>query len=458
MTPRLARRLVPLALLALSCAGPSELARRGDAALAGGDPERAFALATRALDRQPGNARALATAAAAARAIADGWERRIRAAAVADTLAAAGQTLEYAAFRARAARYAPVEVAPRWVDDERTLRHAAARIHYARGRAALGAARPKAAGAEFVEVERFVPGYGDVARLSQRAFDGALTRVALLPLRGAPAKTALGREVADAWRGEIARRLEGRRARFTRVVPGEEIERAMTVAELGSLSREDAVRIGRRVGARLVVWGALGGTETDTRTDRFDDLILRRVTEKDERGREVVRWVDVPIQVVARERSVAVDVEYEVISVGEEVAVAGERMRRSLTARTLWTSPVPEGDPDALALASDPLRASDPDRVRRVEARWKAVAGERTSPGELVRGVRGAQGRAAYRRELLQRFHPGAGGPVFLDDLPPAADLALAALVHAWEPLLDDLVRMDAVDEADLLPPAGRRE
>ena len=113
MTPRLARRLVPLALLALSCAGPSELARRGDAALAGGDPERAFALATRALDRQPGNARALATAAAAARAIADGWERRIRAAAVADTLAAAGQTLEYAAFRARAARYAPVEVAPR---------------------------------------------------------------------------------------------------------------------------------------------------------------------------------------------------------------------------------------------------------------------------------------------------------------------------------------------------------
>ncbi len=458
MTVRSARWLVPLALLALSCAGPSQLARRGDAALAEGDAQRAFDLAAKALDKQPGNVRARAIAEAAAREIADDWQRRIRAVAAADTLVAAEQAVEFAAFRARAARYTTAAVDSTWARDERALRHAAARIHYDRGTAALDAGRPKAAVDAFAGVERFVPGYADVARLAQRASDRALTRVAILPLRGTSSQAALGRQVADAWRSAIARRLDERRARFTRVVPAVEIERTMTLDELGRLSREEAIRIGRRLGARRVVWGMLGGSETDTRTDRFDDVVLQRVKEKDEQGHEVERWVDVPMDVVARERTVTVEVEYELISTDEEVTIAREPVRRSLTARTLWTALAPGLDPGAYALVSDPVRKGDPERARRVETRWKAVAGERTALRDVLQGVKSARGRPSYRRDLLPRFYPGASGPVFLDDLPPAEDLAYAALIHAWEPLLDELVRTDALDEPDLVPEGGLEE
>jgi hypothetical protein len=452
MTPRPARWLVPLALLALSCAAPSELARRGEVALNEGDPQRAFDLAAKALDRQPGNARARATAAAAAQALTADWQKRIRAVAAADSVVAAEQVLELAAFRARAAAYAPAAPDSGWALEERTLRGTAARIHYGRGGAALEAERPKAAVAEFAEVERFVPGYADVARLAQRASGRALTRVAFLPLRGSSSKAALGREVADAWRDAVARRLVDRRVRFTRVVSREEVERAMTVAELGRLSREEAVRIGRQVGARLVVWGMLGGVESDTRADRYDDYVQRRVTEKDEQGRDVVRWMDIPIDVVSRQRTVRVEVEYEVIAVDGEVVVAGQAVRRAMTAHTLWVAHAPEGDLDAYALLSDQLRQREPERANRVETRWKAVAGERTSVKDVLRGVRGAQGRPAYRRELLPRFYPDVRGPVFLDDLPPADDLAYAALIHTWEPLLDDLLRLDPLDLPDLAP------
>lgn len=458
MIPSMARRLVPLALLTLSCAAPSELARRGDVALQAGDPERAFELAVKALDREPGNARAKATAAAAVRAITDGRVRRIRAAAGADTLAAAGEVLELAAFRARAARYAPVGPDSAWAAEERTLRTSAARVHYDRGRAALEAARPKRAYDGFLEAERFVPGYRDVAKQSQKAYDRAVTRVAFLPLRATSSYAGLGREVTDAWRDAVAGRLEGRHARFTRVLPGGEVERFMTVAEAGRLSREDAVRLGRRAGARWVVWGAIGGVEADTRTDRFDDVVLRRVTEKDEQKRDVVRWVDVPIEVVARQRSVRVEVEYEVLSVDEEATLARGHAEPALTARTLWTSFRPEGDLDDYALVSDPVRHSDPDRVRRVETRWKSVAGERQSVKSVLKGVSSARGRPDYRRDQLPRFYPDASGPVFLAGLPPAEDLAFAALAHAWEPLLDDLVRMDGVDDPDLVPVESREE
>lgn len=452
MTPRTARWLVPLALLTLSCAAPSELARRGETALSEGDPQRAFDLATKALDRQPGNAQARATAAAAAQAITADWQRRIRAVAAADSVVAAEQVLGLADFRARAARYAPSAPDSAWAGEERALRGTAARIHYGRGEAALEAGRPKAAVAEFGEVERFAPGYADVARLAQRATSRALTRVALLPLVGPSSKAALGREVADAWRTAVARRLTDERVRFTRLVSREEVERAMTVAELGRLSREEAVRIGRQVGARFVVWGTLGGTETDTRADRFDDYVQRRVIERNEQGQEVARWVDIPMDVVSRRRTVRVEVEYEVIATDEEVTVARQDVRRSMTAHTLWATRAPDGDLDAFALVSDQVRQREPERANRVETRWKAVAGERTSVKDVLRGVRGTRGGPAYRRDQLPRFYPGAGGPVFLDDLPPADDLVYAALIHAWEPLLDDLVRMDPLDPPDLAP------
>ncbi|HKQ19924.1 MAG TPA: hypothetical protein VJW75_09285, partial [Candidatus Eisenbacteria bacterium] len=59
----------------------------------------------------------------------------------------------------------------------------------------------------------------------------------------------------------------------------------------------------------------------------------------------------------------------------------------------------------------------------------------------------GSTGR--YAREALPRFMAGAAF-VFLEDLPPAEDLALTALSQDAAPLRDDLLRLDPIDDVDL--------
>src|SRR5690242_19558008 len=106
-------RKITVALLALplmlGCAGPNTLARRSEEKLTQ-NPQRAWELAVRALDKEPGNVRAREAASAAAASIATDWQRRIRSLAAADSIAAAEQVLEFAAFRAGAVRYATVPV------------------------------------------------------------------------------------------------------------------------------------------------------------------------------------------------------------------------------------------------------------------------------------------------------------------------------------------------------------
>lgn len=447
---RLRRPLALLALaLALSCAAPSELARRSEESLAAGDPRRALELASKALDRQPGNARARAAAAASYAAIAEDWRRRILAVADVDTLAAAGQVLEFAGFRAGVARYADTAPDEAWHATERDLRRAAARQWYGRGRDAEAADRPKRAYLAYLECERFEPGFAGAADRAARALERAVTRVAVLPLAGSARHAALGVQVSAHWRERITRALGGPDVRFTRVVPAAEVEHVMTVAELQRLDRDDAVRIARRVGASRVVWGTIGSVDSDTRTDRYEDGLARRVVEKDAEGRDVVRWIEVPVAVVARARTVSVEAEVEVLDADDGRALAVESVGRSLTARTVWTSFVPEGDLDTYALVAEPVLREDPGRVKRAEARWKAVAGEELGVKELLRAARSANRRGHYRREELPRFYPGAAGPVFLDDVPPAEDLAFAALVHGWEPVAEALRRLDAVDGVD---------
>lgn len=445
-----ARRLLPALALALSCAAPSELARRSEVALAAGDRDEAFELATRALDREPANGRAKAAARSAYEAIAGDWMRRIRAVADADTLAAASQVLELAGFRARAMRYVDASPDSAWRSDERALRRGAARVWYDRGVAAADGGRPKKAYAAFVETERYVAGFRDVADRMALVLERARTRVAVLPLSGTSTSAGLGVRISAHWRDELAQRLTGGEVRFTRVIRGEEVERVMTVSELGRLTREDAIRIGRRVGAARVVWGTLGGVRSDTRTDRFDDVIARRVVEKDAHGDPVVRWTDVPIDVIARERTVSVDVEVQILSTDEETTLAARDLGRSLTARTVWTAFRPEGDLDAYALVPEPARDGDPGRVRRVETRWKAVAGPGMGLKKLLGTARAERSGGHYRREVLPHFYSGGPDPVFLDDVPPVEDLAFAAMVKGWEAVLEDLRRLDPIDDLDL--------
>jgi hypothetical protein len=454
MMRRIAAALAALCLV-IGCAGPSKLAEKSEQQLAGGRAWRAWELATRALDREPGNPRARAAAAAAAVSIAQDWERRIRDLAAADSLAAAAQVLEFVEFRAVAAHYTTVPLSIGWTSDEQTLRRSAARFHYRQGIQDFDARRPKQAWLHFTDAERFVPAYRDAAKLADRAWQKALTRVALVPFRTSRGATGIARELATEWRDELTRRLDPSTAKFTRIVGIETVEQKMTVAQLDGLSREGAVRLARKAGADRVVWGSIGGVESQTRVQVFTDVIARRIVDNDAAGQRTTRWVEVPIEVVARVRTATVPVEYEVIATRGGASLAHQSDRRSAEARVVWTSYAPEGDLDDYALVSEPARTRDAARARQVETRWKSVCGERTTLRDVLEARRAVRDAGPTRRETLKRIMTGAAF-VFLEELPSAEDLAFAALAGGWAPLRDDLLRLDAIDEVDLgMPVVG---
>lgn len=448
MTRKLAPALLALSLV-IGCAGPSKLAQRSEEQLAGGEHWRAWQLATKALDKEPGNMRARRAASAAASAISQEWQARIQALATADTLGAAEQVLEFADFRAGAVRYAVVPVSADWSAQEQTLRRSAARLHYVEGRTAFDSDRPKRAYLRFVEAERFVPGYRDAAKLADRAFEQGLTHVMVAPFNTSSTDPTMGRDVADTWRGELSERLAPTEGRFTRVLGGGVAEQGMTVSQLGRLTPEEAARLGRRTGAERVVWGSIGALKTETSLHLYTDAVWRRVVEKDGEDHETVRWVEVPIQVISRVRTVRVGVEYQLLAAQGGPTLARRRDERTASARVVWTSYLPEGDLDAYALVSEPARAANPDHAREVEARWHSVCGEKTTLRQVLEARRTTRGSARYSRSALPGIIAGAAF-VFLEDLPPPEDLALAALSGGWRPLYDDLVRLDAVDDADL--------
>jgi hypothetical protein len=446
------RRFAP-ALLALTfvagCAGPAKLAEKSEHRLAVGDHWQAWRLATRALDQAPANSRARSAATAAATSIAEDWQRRIRAVAEGDSLAAANQVLEFASFRTDAAKYTTVVVTPDWAGEERVLRQTAARAHYQRGLAATAARRPKSACAEFAEVERFAPGYRDAATRSEQAFARALVRVAFVPFACAAGEASLGRELAASWHDELAGRVLPPDARFTRILDSHAVEDAMSVSQLGRTSREQAVRLGREAGAERVVWGSIGPVRAETSLHLFRDTIVRRVVEKGSDGKEVVHWVEAPIEVVARVRNVTAQLDYEIVATRGGATVAHQRVERTTSARVVWTSFVPEGEIAAYRLVSDPVREADPGRAREVETRWRSACGEQTTLGQVLAARLGAGRATRYDRTMLPRLIAGTA-VVFLEDLPPPGDLAYAALAAGWQPLRDDLLRLDPIDDVDL--------
>ena len=458
------RRFPPVLLaiaLAVGCASSSKLSKKSEEKLASGDAWRAWGLAIRALDKEPGNPRARDAATRAGSAIAQDWQRRIHALAEVDSLNAAEEVLKLAEFRVHAARYATIPVGPEWPNEERTLRRAAARAHYQLGLDAANAGRPKKAYSEFSTALRFDNAYRDAAKRAARAQSDALTRVAVIPFRATSSDPTFGAQVAQAWQDDLVQSLGQEEAPFTRILGAEAIKRAMTVADLEGLSREEAIRFGRRMGAERVVWGSVGPVRSTTRLDLFKDSVARRVVARDPEGHESVSWVDVPIEVVARVRDVTAGVDYEVIETTGGASLVHRHFDRSTSARVVWTSYQPEGDLGSYVLVSETARAAHPDRAREVETRWKTVCGDAVTLTQVLEARRkaGPYSPGHYAREALPRFAAGAAF-VFLEDLPPADDLALAALSRGTAPLRDDLLRLDALDDADLgvsLPDASSR-
>jgi len=454
------RRMLMFALaaaLAGGCAGSAKLSQKSEEKLASGDAWKAWQLATRALEKEPGNPRAQSAATAAGASIVQDWQRKIRALAELDSVNAAEEVLRLSEFRLNAARYATIPVGAGWPTEETALRRTAARVHYQLGQEAAAGKRPKKACAEFSEAARFVNDYRDVGRRIDKTLSEALTRVVVAPFRTTSADPALGAQVAQAWHDDLSEELAPPTAQFTRFVGVESARRSMTLAELEDLSRNDALRMARRMGAQRVVWGTVGDVKSSTKFHLFHDTVVRRVVDRDGDGREVVRWVDVPIEVVARVRDVTAGVDYEVIETTSGTTLVHRHVDRSTQARVVWTSYQPEGDPASYSLVSETVRSSNPDRVRDVEKRWASVCGSATTLAQVLEARKKAGSSGRYAREALPRFAAGAAF-VFLEDLPPAADLALAALQRGSGPLREDLLRLDAVDDVDLgMVDAGAR-
>jgi hypothetical protein len=447
----MSRKLAPvfLVLFLVGCAGSSKLTHKSEEKLASGDAWKAWKLATKALDKEPGNPRARSAATAAGISIVQEWQRRIRALAELDSLKAAEEVLELAQFREDAARYATIPVGPAWPEEERAIRQMAAWTHYRLGREAQNGGRPKKAWMEFSEAERFVPGYRDVSRRADRVMSDAMTRVVVLPFRTRSADPSLGVQVAQAWREDLAQSLAPPRTRFTLILDAAGIERSMRVSDLDGLTRERAIRLARETGAQRALWGSIDQVRSTTRLHFFRDTVARRVVERDSEGRESVRWVDVPIEVIARVREVSADGEYDVLAVPSGASLAHRRFERATSARVVWTSYQPEGDPASYSLVSETVRTENPDRARDVEERWKAVCGAGTTLVQVLEARRSARSSGHYAREALPRFAAGAAF-VFLEELPPAEDLAYVALTHGFSPARGDLLQLDTVDDVDL--------
>lgn len=441
--------------LVIGCAGTSKLSEKSEKELTKGDAWKAWQLATRALDKEPGNPRARAAATAAGTSIVTEWQRRIRALAQTDSLKAGEEVLNLNEFRTDAAHYATISVGAEWPDEERTLRLAAARVHYQDGDEAIKSNRPKRACDEFTTADHFVPGYRDAAKRADHALDEALTRVALVPFHASSDDPSLGVQVARAWRDDLVESVMPPASRFTRILPGTGIERDMRLSDLEGLSRAQAIRLGRERGAQRVVWGSIGAVRSSTKLQMFTDTIARRVMEKGADGTESVHWLDVPIEVVSRVRDVNVGVDYEIIETATGSSVSHRHFDKSTSARVVWTSFQPEGEPASYFLVSETVRSTNPNRAAEVEKRWTSVCGTATTLVQVLEAKRKTGSSSGhYVRDVLPRFAAGTAF-VFLEDLPPADDLAFSVLAPGSAPLRDDLLRLDPIDDADLAMERG---
>lgn len=424
--------------LVLSCAAPSELARRSESALAAGDSRGAWEWAQRAMRADPANARSRSAATAAAVPLVADWQRRVRGLAELDTVAAARLTLEFAAVRAQLGLWQiPFALDSSYRADEAQIRIGGAGILYAQGDSAMKQGLPRIAFYRFRSAREIEPGFRDVDQRERRSFDRALTRVAIVPFNDDTEVPGLAFDLAQRMRAQASIQLPEKNYPFVRVMSGEAIAAKMAPRELGHLTRDEAIRLGRDIGARRVVWGRLWALHSDTDTDTWHDRIYRKVANPDTSEPERVRWIEERFEAVTRRRSVTVNWRYEVIDVDDEATLASRDGRGVAEARTCWTTHQPQGAFDDYRLVPPHGSRGDSGGDEGVEHRWKDRFGSWTVP-ELLRTAHDSHTHARYRHEDLDRFDD-ASQAVFLDDLPPPEDLAWHAIRELWSPMVEAL-------------------
>jgi hypothetical protein len=434
-----------IALLVLGCASANKLSRRSELALMAGDLRGAYEHARHAVEKEPGNARARAAYATAATRLLDDRKARILLIAEVDTVAAAVQTLELSELRSDFLRHGltpPPDTA--FASHETAIRLGAAGIHYRAGERAMAERAPKAAWAEFRSSVRYVAGFRDAPRRTDEAYRLALARVAILPFDDQAGVPGLAKELADRMNDQVGRHLRPEEFTFTELVDPGRVYEHITVAQLGHLTRNDAVRIGRRLGADQVVTGRIHGMRSSTNTTDVRQTIYHRVVQRDTTGKERVRFVEQPLHVVERERTVNVHYEFEVVETEEEASLSAFSKEVEGYARVVFTDFQPVGSTLDYYLYPPDLKKSNPTRAATLDREWKSHFGILSVPLLLAR-ARDDRNRVRYTASHRQDFFGNCHDqPVYLGGLPGENDMASIALDASWKPVLNMLKELDA--------------
>lgn len=441
------RLIVPaLTLVVLSCASSAKLAKQSDEALAKGDLRRAYARALSAIEKDPQNQAARSSYAAASQMVAFDLRQRVVALAAADTQEAANLALELRRIRVEVARHQfPLDAAPAYDNAERAILTGAARAHYARGVEAMSARRPKAAVDEFTSTTRYDERFADVAVRLDDARRAATARVALLPFTDGIGVPGLAQEIGDAVRVELNRRAGGE-FRFTQFISADEIERSMTVAQLRSLRRDDALAVGQRVGATAVVVGRFLGVRASNSQRELTTPLYRRVESKDDKGVVTVRWDESTLKIVTLARDVTVQYDFDVLDVASGAVLAHYEQPAHARVRVAWTDFRSEKEFDRYALLPPDVRKADPKRARQVDAEWRDHMGS-WDLQDLLRQSRDERARSRYSSRYRGEFYGDTQArPVWMGELPSENELAFVALHGTWRAVLAVLKELDVKD------------
>ena len=439
--------VLALALSALSCASSSELARRSETALRSHDYERAYREAKASLEKDSSNGRARMALSSAAAHLIDQQEQRVLNLAPRDTLEAAEACIKLDELRSEANRFgATLPVHAEFAATAGTLRQRAAAKLYRESLAHSKQDRPKQAYRELVTARRYVAGYRDIDTRIPRLWQQAVTRIAVLPFDDETRMQGLARDIADQMHKELSGRVRSKDFEFTELVPAEKIYDQLSVSRLGALTREDAIALGRKLGADRVVWGRFSNLSTDSHTDRYQNSIWRRIVERDTSGRNVEHYEEVPFDAVERWRQVELRYDLEVIDTEDERTVAERGRDLEATAHTVYTDYQCEGASDAYLLVPPTMKMKDEARANRVQREWKDTFKSYTVSKLLDRAKRD-HSRRRYRPEWRDEFVRGTNDyPMFLDDLPSPHEMVRIALDDSWKDVLAALAEVDAVD------------
>jgi hypothetical protein len=432
-----------IALLALSCASANRLSRRSELALEAGALRDAYDHARRAIEKDPNNPRARAAYTKASTRLLEDRQARILMIAKADSSAAAEQLLGLADFRVDLMRHGlrpPAD--PVFSEHESAIRIGAAGIQYRAGERALAQRTPKVAWARFQSSVRYAPGYRDAARRIDEAYGLAVARVAILPFDDQAGVPGLAQELADRMYGELTGHAGD--FTFTHVVDREQVNQHITVAELGHLSRADAIRIGRQLGANQVVIGRIYGMRASTNSSKLQHTIYRRQTDRDSSGKEQVRYAEQDFRALERERTVSVRYDVEVVGTDEGASLGAFTKDAESYARVVFTDFQPAGSTKDYCLFPPSWKKDDPNRAAALEKDWKRHYGTLALPSLLDR-ARSDRDRVRYTSAYRQAFFADCHEtPVYLGGLPGENDMASIALDAAWQPVLDLMKELDA--------------